>query len=226
VTLAYDPKKALRHVRKRDSVLARVIDAVGPFELEPRGGAFKSLARAIFFQQLAGPAARAIMGRVLVVMEADEERWYEPARFLHATDEELRAAGLSRQKMAYLRDLADKFGSGALSEDEFAHLDDEEVIERVTTVKGIGRWTGEMFLMFSLGRPDVLPVDDLGVRRGMQITYGLPDMPKPVEMREIAEPWAPYRSVGTWYMWRALGVDIPEQGRGYKKPEDEKLYEP
>src|ERR1700674_19116 len=128
--------------------------------------------------------------------------------------------------MAYLRDLADKFGSGALSEDEFADLDDEEVIERVTTVKGIGRWTGEMFLMFSLGRPDVLPVDDLGVRRGMQITYGLADMPKPVEMREIAEPWAPYRSVGTWYMWRALGVDIREQGRGYKKPEDEKLYEP
>jgi 3-methyladenine DNA glycosylase/8-oxoguanine DNA glycosylase len=226
VTLTYDPKKALRHVRKHDPVLARVIDAVGPFELEPRGGAFKSLARAIFFQQLAGPAARAIMGRVLVAMETDEERWYEPARFLQATDEQLRAAGLSRQKMAYLRDLADKFGSGALSEDEFAHLDDEEVIERVTTVKGIGRWTGEMFLMFSLGRPDVLPVDDLGVRRGMQITYGLADMPKTVEMREIAEPWAPYRSVGTWYMWRALGVDIPEQGRGYKRPEDEKKYEP
>jgi DNA-3-methyladenine glycosylase II len=127
--------------------------------------------------------------------------------------------------MAYLRDLADKFGSGAIREDEFAHLDDEAVIERVTTVKGIGRWTGEMFLMFSLGRPDVLPVDDLGVRRGMQITYGLADMPKPAVMREIAEPWAPYRSVGTWYMWRALGVDVPEQGRGYK-PEDEKLYEP
>jgi DNA-3-methyladenine glycosylase II len=226
MTLTYDPKKALRHVRKRDPVLARVIDAVGPFELEPRGGAFKSLARAIFFQQLAGPAARAIMGRVLVVMETDEERWYEPARFLRATDEELRSAGLSRQKMAYLRDLANKFGSGAMTGDEFSHLDDEEVIQRVTTVKGIGRWTGEMFLMFSLGRPDVLPVDDLGVRRGMQITYGLSEMPKPVEMREIAEPWAPYRSVGTWYMWRALGVDIPEQGRGYKKPEDEKLYEP
>jgi DNA-3-methyladenine glycosylase II len=224
--LTYDPKKALRHVRKCDPVLALVIDAVGPFELEPRGGAFKSLARAIFFQQLAGPAARAIMGRVLVALETDEERWYEPSRFLQATDEQLRAAGLSRQKMAYLRDLADKFGSGALSEDEFAHLDDEEVIERVTTVKGIGRWTGEMFLMFSLGRPDVLPVDDLGVRRGMQITYGLAEMPKPAEMREIAEPWAPYRSVGTWYMWRALGVDIPEQGTGYRKPENEKKYEP
>src|SRR5450759_339226 len=115
--LTYDPKKALRHVRKCDPVLALVIDAVGPFELEPRCGAFKSLARAIFFQQLAGPAARAIMGRVLVALETDEERWYEPSRFLQATDEQLRAAGLSRQKMAYLRELADKFGSGALSED-------------------------------------------------------------------------------------------------------------
>ncbi len=224
--LTYDPKKALRHVRKADPVLARVIDAVGPFDLEARGGAFKSLARAIFFQQLAGPAARAIMGRVLASMETDEETWYEPARFLQATDEQLRGAGVSRQKMAYLRDLADKFESGALSEDDFAHLADDDVIERVTTVKGIGRWTGEMFLMFSLGRPDVLPVADLGVQRGMQITYGLADMPKPAQMREIAEPWAPYRSVGTWYMWRALGVAVPEQGRGYKKPADEKLYEP
>lgn len=224
--LNYDPRRALRHVRKRDPALRRVIDAVGPFDLEPRGGAFKSLARAIFFQQLAGPAARAIMGRVLVALETDEERWYEPARLLQATDEQLRTAGLSRQKMAYLRDLADKFGSRALSEDDFAHLDDEAVIERVTTVKGIGRWTGEMFLMFSLGRSDVLPVADLGVQRGMQITYGLADMPKPPQMREIAEPWAPYRSVGTWYMWRALGVAVPEQGRGYKKPQDEKLFEP
>jgi 3-methyladenine DNA glycosylase/8-oxoguanine DNA glycosylase len=176
-----------------------------------------ALSRSIFFQQLAGPAARAIMRRVLAALEAEEDNWYEPARFLAATDEELRAAGLSRQKTLYLRDLADKFASGELSEGEFHHLDDEAVIERVTLVKGIGRWTAEMFLMFSLGRPDVMPVDDLGVRRGMQITYGLPDMPKPDQMREIAEPWRPYRSVGTWYMWRALGVEVPEQGRGYKK---------
>jgi DNA-3-methyladenine glycosylase II len=157
------------------------------------------------------------MSRVLATLETDEERWYEPARFLQATDEELRAAGLSRQKMGYLRDLSEKFGSGELSEDEFDDLDDEAVIERLTLVKGIGRWTAEMFLMFSLGRPDVLPVDDLGVRRGMEITYGLKELPGPEVMREIAEPWRPYRSVGTWYMWRALGVDVPEQGRGYKK---------
>ena len=215
--LAYDKKAALLHVRKADPTLAGVIEAAGPFEIEQRGGAFKSLARAVFFQQLAGAAARAIMGHVLATLETDEERWYEPARFLQATDEELRAAGLSRQKTMYLRDLCEKFGSGELAEDEFDDLDDEAVIERVTLVKGIGRWTAEMFLMFSLGRPDVLPVDDLGVRRGMEVTYGLKELPKPDMMREIAEPWRPYRSVGTWYMWRSLGVDVPEQGRGYKK---------
>jgi 3-methyladenine DNA glycosylase/8-oxoguanine DNA glycosylase len=171
------------------------------------------LSRAIFFQQLAGPAARAIMGRVLMALGTDEDRWYKPADFLKATDEQLRSAGLSRQKLVYLRDLADKFSSGELTEEGFDELDDEAVIQRVSAVKGIGRWTGEMFLIFSLGRSDVLPVDDLGVRRGMQITYGLADLPKPDEMRTIAEPWRPYRSAGTWYMWRSLGVALPEQGR-------------
>jgi 3-methyladenine DNA glycosylase/8-oxoguanine DNA glycosylase len=215
--LVYDKKAALLHVRKADPTLAGVIEAAGPFEIEQRSGAFKSLGRAVFFQQLAGAAARAIMGRVLATLDTDEEQWYEPARFLQASDEELRAAGLSRQKTKYLRDLSEKFESGEISEDEFDDLDDEAVIERVTLVKGIGRWTAEMFLMFSLGRPDVLPVDDLGVRRGMEVAYGLKELPKPDKMREIAEPWQPYRTVGTWYMWRALGVEVPEQGRGYKK---------
>jgi len=211
--LTYDAEAAVAHLVEADPVLARVIAAIGPFTMEPRDGAFRSLARAIFFQQLAGPAARAIMNRVLALLDTDEERWYAPERLLAASDEELRAAGLSRQKMAYLRDLSDKFASGALGEEDFALLDDEAVIERVSSVKGIGRWTGEMFLIFSLGRPDVLPVDDLGVRRGMQITYGLPDLPKPDEMRRVAEPWRPYRSAGTWYMWRSLGVELPEDGR-------------
>ena len=153
------------------------------------------------------------MNRVLQAMGTDEERWFAPEQLLAVSEEQLRAAGLSRQKTAYVRDLAGKFASGQLSEDEFAHLENEEVIRRVTSVKGIGRWTAEMFLIFSLGRPDVLPVDDLGVRRGIQITYGLADLPKPDEMRRIADPWRPYRSVGTWYMWRSLGVALPEQGR-------------
>ena len=211
--LTYDADAAVDHLRGADPTLAAVIESVGPLTLEPRDGAFRMLSRAIFFQQLAGPAARAILGRVLATLGADEDNWYEPAALLSASDEQLRTAGLSRQKMAYLRDLADKFASGLLSDDGFEDLDDEEVIQRVSAVKGIGRWTGEMFLIFSLGRPDILPVDDLGVRRGMQIAYGLSDLPKPDEMRRIAEPWRPYRSAGTWYMWRSLGVALPEQGR-------------
>ena len=194
-------------------MLARVIDSIGPFTLEPRGGSFRALAQAIFFQQLAGPAARAIMGRVLDLLGTDDARFFTSEEFLAASDEDLRAAGLSRQKLAYLRDLADKFASGQLRDDEFADLDDEEVISRVSSVKGIGRWTAEMFLIFSLGRPDVLPVDDLGVRRGFQQVYALDGMPSPEQMRSIAEPWRPFRTVGTWYMWRSLGVALPEQGR-------------
>ncbi|MFB3094177.1 MAG: DNA-3-methyladenine glycosylase, partial [Dehalococcoidia bacterium] len=106
-----------------------------------------------------------------------------------------------------------KFASGQLNEGEFAALKDEEVINRASSVKGIGRWTAEMFLIFSLGRPDVLPVDDIGVQRGFRQTYGLSGPPTPEEMQRIAEPWQPYRSVGTWYMWRCLGVALPEEGR-------------
>ena len=211
--LTYDPEAAVSHLRAADATLARLIADIGPFTMEPRDGSFRTLGRAIFFQQLAGPAARAILNRVLAALGTDENRWYTPEKFLAATDEQLRAAGVSRQKLVYLRDLAERFASGELSEDDFHHLDDEAVIERASSVKGIGRWTAEMFLIFSLGRPDVLPVDDLGVRRGIQITYGLPDLPKADEMRSIAEPWRPYRSVGSWYMWRALGVTLPEQGR-------------
>lgn len=211
--LTYDREAAVAHLSGADPVLARVIEAVGPFTLEPRDGSFRNLSRAIFFQQLAGPAARAIMNRVLAALDTDEERFFAPEQLLGATDEQLRGAGLSRQKTAYLRDLAEKFASGQLREDDFAALDDEAVIQRVSSVKGIGRWTGEMFLIFTLGRPDVLPVDDLGVRRGFQQTYGLADLPKPEEMQRLAEPWRPYRSVGTWYMWRSLGVALPEQGR-------------
>jgi 3-methyladenine DNA glycosylase/8-oxoguanine DNA glycosylase len=211
--LTYDPDAAVAHLRGSDPTLARIIDSVGPFTLQPRDGSYRMLARAIFFQQLAGPAARAIFNRVLAVLGTDEERSFTPDQFLAASDESIRAAGLSRQKLVYLRDLSQKFASGQLSEGEFAGADDEEVIRRVSSVKGIGRWTGEMFLIFSLGRPDVLPVDDLGVRRAFQQAYALPELPSPEEMRRIAEPWRPYRSVGTWYMWRSLGVALPEEGR-------------
>ncbi len=211
--LTYDPEAAVTHLRKADPTLARIIDSAGPLTIEPRGGAFRTLARAIFFQQLAGPAARAIMGRVLESLDTDDGRFFNPKQLLAATEEGLRSAGLSRQKVAYLRDLSEKFAVGELREGEFAAEDDEEVIRKVTSVKGIGRWTAEMFLIFSLGRLDVLPVDDLGVRRGFEQAYGLKELATPEEMRRIAEPWRPYRSAGTWYMWRSLGVALPEEGR-------------
>ena len=211
--LTYDPETAVGHLRNADPLLGRVIDSVGPFRMEPRDGSYRSLARAIFFQQLAGPAARAIMNRVLEALGTDDGRFFGPEELLAAAEEQLRSAGLSRQKVAYLRDLSQKFSSGELNEGEFAAEDDEEVVRRVACVKGIGRWTAEMFLIFSLGRPDVLPVDDLGVRRGFQQAYGIPELPSPEEMGRIAERWRPYRSVGTWYMWRSLGVALPEEGR-------------
>src|SRR6266487_3422192 len=183
--LSYDPTETVEHLRRADPVLARVIETVGPLTLEPRDGAFRMLSRAIFFQQLAGPAARAILGRVLATLGANDETWYEPAAFLAASDEQLRAAGLSRQKMAYLQDLADKFASGELSEGILDEFDDEEVIERVSAVKGIGRWTAEMFLIFSLGRPDVLPVDDLGFRTAVKRHYGLAALPGADELRAL-----------------------------------------
>ncbi len=145
--LRYDPDAAVAHLRKADTTLARVIDSVGPYAMEPRDGTFRSLARAIFFQQLAGPAARAIMNRALDVLGTDDKRFFTPEQLLAASDEQLRSAGLSRQKLAYLRDLSEKFASGQLNEGEFASLDDEEVINRASSVKGIGRWTAEMFLV-------------------------------------------------------------------------------
>ncbi|HET8943663.1 MAG TPA: DNA-3-methyladenine glycosylase 2 family protein [Dehalococcoidia bacterium] len=213
MAFSYDREAAVAHLRAADPVLDRIIEAVGPFNMEPGDGIFRALGRAIFFQQLAGPAARAIMNRVLAALGTDDQRWYTPQQFLAAGDDDLRGAGLSRQKLVYLRDLAERFAVGDLTEDDFHHLDDEDVITKASSVKGIGRWTAEMLLIFTLDRPDVLPVDDLGVRRGMQISYGLEDLPKPDEMRRIAEPWQPYRSAGTWYMWRSLGVELPENGR-------------
>jgi len=213
MTHSYDRQAAIAHLRAADPILARIIEAVGPFTMEPQSGAFRMLTRAIFFQQLAGPAARAIMTRVLAVIGADETSWYHPEQFLAASEDQLRAAGLSRQKLTYLRDAAAKFATGQLSDNHFLHLSDEDVIKKACSIKGIGRWTAEMFLIFSLDRPDVLPVDDLGIRRAMQAAYGLPGLPKPDEMRAIAGPWQPYRTAGTWYMWRSLGVELPENGR-------------
>ncbi len=199
---------AYEHLRAADPRLAVVIDRAGPYQPRPRMDPYASLLRTIFFQQLAGAAALAIQKRFFALFSEDE-RPPTPEELLAASEERLRSAGVSRQKAGYMHDLALHVSEGRLDFDELWRLPDEEVIKRITAVKGLGEWSAHMFLMFHLGRPDVLPVGDIGVRSGMRLVYGLPALPTPAEAKEIGAPWAPYRSVASWYMWRADAVITP-----------------
>ena len=204
---AYDPGEAVRHLVAADAALARVIRRAGPFvmEVHPLRKPFEALARNIVYQQLHGNAAAAIHRRVVDLFGG---RGLRPADVLAAPEESLRGAGLSAAKLAALKDLAGKTLDGTVPTlARLKRMDDEEIIARLTAVRGIGRWTVEMLLMFSLGRPDVLPVDDYGVRKGYALAYGLKESPKPKELAEHGERWRPYRSVASWYMWRA--VELP-----------------
>jgi DNA-3-methyladenine glycosylase II len=192
---------AIAHLRAADPVLADVIDAVGPYEFTPSAHGFHTLADAIISQQISIKAAAAIMGRLEQLLGE-----VAPAQLLAVTHEELRTVGLSGQKARYLRDLAERTAAGALKLDALPALDDDSVIAQLTAVKGIGRWTAEIYLMFALGRPDVLPADDLGLRYAVQQFYQLPVPPPPVELRRIGEPWRPYRSVASWYLWRGRRI--------------------
>ena len=195
--------RALAHLRAADPVLDAVIDVVGPCTLAPRaeGTHFEAIARAIVFQQLSGKAAGTIHGRFHALYGG---RAPEPAELLATDDARLAGAGLSRQKIGYLRDLAAHVAAGALPLDRVEALDDAAILAALTAVRGVGRWTAQMFLLFRLGRPDVLPELDLGVQRAVQLAYGLPRLPRPAELATIAEPWAPWRSVASWYCWRLL----------------------
>jgi DNA-3-methyladenine glycosylase II len=201
-------RKAQRHLARRDTVLKDLIRQIGRCTLDPDPDGFQSLVRAIVSQQISTKAARAIHGRL---KEALGRSGITPAAILRASDERLRNAGLSANKGRSLRDLADKVKSKAVPLHDCHGLSDEEVIERLITVRGIGRWTAEMFLIFSLGRLDVLPVDDFGLRAAAQRNYQLRDLPKKAALTELAEPWRPYRSIGTWYMWRSAGF-VPRSG--------------
>jgi len=194
--------RAVRHLRRADPVLARLVDHVGPcrYEVHREIGPFAYLTTAIVHQQLAGAAAATIHRRLCALAGRKHPRPEDIARL---SDAELRGVGLSRQKIGYLRDLVARVGDG-LPLGRLARLPDEAAIEALTSVKGIGRWTSEMFLMFRLGRLDVLPVDDLGIRKAMQKAYRKRSLPKPDWMRKTAEPWRPYRSVACWYLWRSL----------------------
>ncbi len=198
---------ALSHLRKADPVLAGLIDAVGPLGDSREGRPdpddhYGALVRSITGQQLSVLAARAIYGRLTARFEG---RAPTPQEILADEPEELRAAaGLSRAKVSYLRSLAEHVLSGDLELERLDELDDEQVIAELVAVKGLGLWTAQMFLMFHLGRPDVLPVGDLGIRRAIERAYGLQALPLPAEMEEIAAPWRPHRTLACRYLWRSL----------------------
>jgi len=189
----------IAHLRAADERLRGLIERVGACRLRPRDSIYRSLFRSILYQQLAGNAAAAIHRRVCGLFDDGVP---PPAEFLSARTEDLRAAGLSRQKTAYLRDLAAHFADGRLRAQRLARLSDSELVTAVTTVHGVGEWTAHMLLIFCLGRSDILPVGDYGVRKGMQQLYNLRELPKPEKMTRIAAPWQPYRSIASWYLWR------------------------
>ncbi len=204
-TLRYDPDEAVRALRRADATLAELIDRAGPFSLEPervQHSPFEALLRAIIYQQLSTKAAAAIWGRVLALFPGRARP--TPKRVLALDPDELRGAGMSRSKVASARDLAEKTLEGVVPGlAKLNAMEDDEIMERLTGVRGIGRWTVEMLLLARLGRPDVFPVHDLGIRRGYMITYGLDEMPSPKALEPLGDGWRPYRSVASWYLWRA-----------------------
>ena len=193
-------RKAIIHLKKADPILRDIIERVGPYQIKYREPVFETLVRSIVFQQLSGFAANAIFRRLV---EATGEPITPPA-ILRLTPKRMQSLGLSRQKIEYIRDLARRTRNGELDFDGCAELDDQEIIRRFTAVKGIGIWTVQMFLMFALRRPNVLPSGDLGVRAAVKKAYRLEEMPKPTEVARIAENWHPYCSVASWYLWRSL----------------------
>ena len=198
-----DPMEALRAA---DPVMKRLVDEHGPLDEEQRRRGrplepYGALVRSIVGQQLSTKAASTIYERVLALFGGKTP---SPAELLAADPEEVRAAGLSRPKVSYLRSLAEHVESRELELDRLSELSDEEVSAQLTAVKGLGQWTADMFLIFHLGRPDVLPVGDLGVRRAVERAYELPELPDAARLTEIAEPWRPHRSLASLYLWRSL----------------------
>lgn len=201
--LQYDPKEAVAHLKASDDVLGAFIESAGPLALRPGRyrTPFEALLRAIAYQQLSGKAAATIHGRVLDLFP---RRRPGPRALAELSDGRLRGAGLSRNKTLALRDLAAKTLDGTIpGAKEIARLADDEIMERVARVRGIGRWTVEMLLIFDLGRPDVLPVDDLGIRKGFRNVYGMKRLPAVRTMNRRGRNWRPFRSAASWYLWRA-----------------------
>jgi len=196
------PSGALEHLAQADPVLAELIERYGLVARERNRPPLYALMGAIVGQQISVKAAAAIMGRLLALLPAGQQVSAEA--LAEVPFEQLRAVGLSTAKAKYMHDLASRIASGALDLEQLPTLDDEDVIAQLRQVKGIGRWTAEMFLIFSLGRLDVLAVDDLGLRAGIQRAYGLAELPKSAAIRAMAEPWRPYRTIATFYFWQHL----------------------
>ncbi len=192
------------HFRRHDPALHAVVRRVGPFTLRPQRNRFQLLVRSIVFQQISMGAARTIYARLA---QKAGRRGIQPAALAALGFEELRSVGLSRQKAAYISDLAHKVADGSVPLGHLGRLSDERVIAELIQVKGIGRWTAQMFLIFALGRPDVFPVDDLGVRSAIQKLYGFPEPPTKEQCLAIGSRWSPFASVGSWYCWRFLDLE-------------------
>ena len=192
---------AIQYLCKVDSNLEKIIKIVGKYSINIRNDPFQSLVESIIYQQLAGRAANAIYNRFINYYN---NKQITPARILNSPNDNLKKVGLSNRKIDYLKDLASHVYDGRINLEELPKMNDEEIINKLVNVKGIGRWTSEMFLIFSLGRQDILPVTDLGVRKAIQKAYSLSELPKPNTMMEIGKPWRPYRSIATWYLWKSL----------------------
>jgi DNA-3-methyladenine glycosylase II len=193
-------KLGVEHLSRADPILAAIIAQVGPCNLTPRKPTFETLARSITFQQLTGKAAGTIFERLRQAVG----RRFTATAFLRLSEAELRACGLSRQKIASLTDLAQHVASRRISFKKLADLSDDEIIELLSQVRGVGVWTVQMFLMFALERPNVLPTGDLGIRNAIRKAYGLSEPPKPAEIARYAEKWAPHCTLACWYLWRSL----------------------
>lgn len=198
-------EQTIQHLSQVDRTLGRLIAQVGPCRLRPRvrRSPYETLVRSVVYQQLNGTAAATILGRVKALYRP--RRFPRPQDLLDTPDEKLRAAGLSRAKTAAIKDIAVKTLAGVVpGSRQIAGLSNEEIVQRLTVVRGVGPWTVEMLLIFTLGRPDVLPVTDYGVRKGFAQVYGWKELPTPKELAKFGERWRPHRSTAAWYFWRAL----------------------
>jgi DNA-3-methyladenine glycosylase II len=200
-----DVVTATKHLSRADPVMRRIVKAVGPCLLKPgaRGDNFTTILRAIVGQQLSAKAAETIWQRMIAIHP--NGRKVHPEDILTATHKQLRAAGLSNAKVSYVKDLAERVLNGELQLARIGRFDDERIVADLVAVKGVGRWTAEMFLIFKLGRPDVWPVDDLAIRNAVTRAYNLE--PTKSNLASVAEPWRPWRSVASWYLWRSLALD-------------------